>query len=151
MQVQHNMKTKPIKNSPFRFLDFIIAEFKITRSPDYENNGEIEISIDPSGVFIKNENSFQLTLDVNISDDSDGFNIDVKAIGFFEFKLLEGETEVNPSTYFYTNAPAIVFPYIRAYVSSVSALSGLETVNLPVMNLSKLKEVLKDAIVVKED
>jgi len=143
------MKTEPIEKSPFRLVDFIVAEFKIVRSPDYENNGKIEITIDPNGVFIKKENSFQLTLDVNISDDNQGFNIDIKAIGFFEFKTQEQDT--TPSQYFYTNAPAIVFPYIRSYVSAVSALSGLETVNLPVMNLSRLKDALKENLSIIEE
>lgn len=65
----------------------------------------------------------------------------MKAVGLFKFKSTVKQEEL--SNYFYVNAPAIIFPYIRAYVASVSALSGLSPINLPVMNLTGLGEELK--------
>lgn len=44
-----------------------------------------------------------------------------------------------------------MFPYIRAYISTVTALSGLKAVNLPVLNLTDLQERLKLNTVEKED
>lgn len=143
------MEKAQIKKASLKLKNFIVSEFKIVRSPDYEFNGEIDITLDPSGVYIRDENSYQLTLDVSVSDDSKGFEIFVKAVGFFEIK--PGEDENTLTNYFYTNAPAIIFPYIRSYVSGVSALSGLETVNLPIMNLSRLKDTLKENTTIIED
>lgn len=62
------------------------------------------------------------------------------ALGIFSFaELTEKE---NISEYFYTNAPAIIFPYIRAYISSLTALSGMEAINLPPLMLGGLREEL---------
>jgi len=85
---------------------------------------------------------------VILKDSSGSFDINFKALGIFEFK--EESNKENLTNFFYTNAPAIIFPYIRAYISSVSALSGLKAINLPVLNLSSLKDQLK-ANTVKED
>jgi len=142
-------KIQQTKKSSLKLLDFIIAEFSITRSPEYEFNGEINISLNPNGVYIKPDSSYQLTIDLNVSDEQKNFNIDVKAIGFFEIK--HGEEESTLTNYFYTNAPAIIFPYIRSYISAVSALSGLETVNLPIMNLSRFKDTLKTNTIIIEE
>ena len=47
--------------------------------------------------------------------------------------------------YFAVNAPAILFPYIRAYISLLTSLSGVGTVLLPTLNLSSLsKELLNN-------
>ena len=49
--------------------------------------------------------------------------------------------------YFYMNAPAILFPYIRAYISTLSVLSGIEPITLPTLNLSGLgKELEKNTV-----
>ena len=45
--------------------------------------------------------------------------------------------------YFYTNAPAILFPYIRAYISTLTNLSGYKPINLPTLNLTSLREDLE--------
>lgn len=45
---------------------------------------------------------------------------------------------------FYKNAPAIIFPYVRAYVTSLTVLSGIEAINIPTMNLSSIADDLKN-------
>ena len=46
--------------------------------------------------------------------------------------------------YFYVNAPAIIFPYVRSHISALTALSGMPSVNIPVMSLGHLFEDLKN-------
>ena len=62
-------------------------------------------------------------------------------LGLFEFK--EVIAIDNLTTYFYINAPAIIFPYVRAYIAALTSLSGFETINLPPINVGVLKEELK--------
>ena len=54
-------------------------------------------------------------------------------MGIFEFD----EDLTNKQLFFSQNAPAILFPYIRAYISALTALSGIPTITLPTLNLSK--------------
>ncbi|MFD0750610.1 protein-export chaperone SecB [Mucilaginibacter calamicampi] len=128
-----------IKNSPFKLDQFIVEEFSISRKPTKQ--GKIDFGINPSGTIDDTNKVFKLTLNVYIKDSNESFDIKITALGFFEFKLVRSVESL--SNYFYTNAPAIIFPYIRAYISSITALSGLKAINLPVMNLSSLKEDLK--------
>ena len=132
--------TKP--NSAFKLNSFTIIEFHIERNP--VKQGKSDIIIKPSGQLDKTAQTFNLILDVAVKDENESFKISLTAVGIFSFNSQIEEQEL--SNYFLTNAPAIIFPYIRAYISSVTALSGLKTVNLPVMNMSYLKDELKENI-----
>ena len=41
-------------------------------------------------------------------------------------------------TFIGLNAPAILFPYLRAYVSNITALSGMQPIIMPTLNLSTI-------------
>jgi len=86
----------------------------------------------------------QNKLAVFISDSSEGFKVEIESVGFFKFENIEKD---NLSSFLYHNAPAILFPYIRAYISSLTTLSGIKPVVLPTLNLSNLKDDLEQSIV----
>src|SRR5690606_22375327 len=127
------------KSSPFRLDQFSVIEFSIKRNP--VKQGTAFIDIPPSAVIDEDKKAYVIYLEVNLKGEKDSCNIALKADGLFKFKSTMKQEEL--SNYFYVNAPAIIFPYIRAYVASVSALSGLSPINLPVMNLTGLGEELK--------
>lgn len=77
------------------------------------------------------------------------FHIDLITEAIFSYPK-EADVEEYKNGYFIFNAPAIVFPYIRAYISSLTALSGMPTLTLPTLNLTQLGETLKTNIEVKE-
>lgn len=128
------------QSSPFKLDQFTIAEFSIKRNP--VKQGVVSIDIKPKGVINENKKLYTIFLTVKLEDDKNSFSIDLEAIGLFKFKNSIKLEELD--NYFFTNAPAIIFPYIRSYISAVSALSGLSPINLPVMNLSGLRGKLKD-------
>jgi hypothetical protein len=64
--------------------------------------------------------------------------INIEVIGLFKFS---GKVE-DVRTFLLLNAPAILFPYVRAYISSMTALSGMDTIVIPTMNLSGMKDEL---------
>ena len=45
--------------------------------------------------------------------------------------------------YFYSNSIAILFPYVRAFISNLSLQANFPPMILPTMNLSDLGEELK--------
>jgi preprotein translocase subunit SecB len=124
-----------LKQSPFSFKQFHIDEFSIRREPNDE--GEPDYQFEPSGLINEGDRTFLLSIDLTVKDSNGAYNIDCKCFGFFTFNVKEGEDLV-VDDFFYLNAPAIMFPYIRAYISSVTALSGLATVNLPLLNFPKI-------------
>lgn len=130
-----------LKNSPFALAQFHIDEFSITRQ--FIDEGKPEFDFEPDGYIDHEENNFILTVQFNAKDSNNAYDIKCKCTGFFRFRVEEGG-ELNLSTNFYVNAPAIVFPYIRAYIASITALSGLSTIHIPTMNFAvQIGEKLK--------
>lgn len=116
-----------VKNSHIEFLE--------------ENSKELKIRIDPEGV-INNETSiFSLTMKVFINDKNDHLKINVDIVGQFKFNNRE---DSKIEDFLYLNAPAILFPYVRAYINTLTSLSGNRPVVLPTLNLSGLRENLKN-------
>lgn len=126
--------------------DFKFEEYRIIKSVINIKEGETpddvyDISISPSG--LKSKNQFDLTLDIDIKDKNGIVDIDISVVGIFCFR---DDIDVNLlPNYFAVNAPAILFPYMRAYISLLTSLSGIGSVLLPTLNLSSLaKELIEN-------
>ncbi len=59
----------------------------------------------------------------------------------FNFPESPGFADLSP--YFYQNSIAIIFPYIRAFATALTAMANVNPIILPTMNLSSLEEPLK--------
>lgn len=120
--------------------------FKIIKS-EIEFMGKIGLNmnfgIEASGEINKLTNIFHLMLNVNVSDDQGGLAITVNAVSDFTISGANID-DPNFSNYLFLNAPAILFPYIRAYITALTSLSGGETITLPPLNISSLKDSLKE-------
>jgi preprotein translocase subunit SecB len=126
------------KPSAFRF-----QEFKILKSSiDFVeiSDDDFHIEINPKGAYSKSTRLYTLTLEVKMLNKMGIDTINILAESQFIF---DTEFEGEIPAYFTINAPAITFPYIRAYVAALSALSGIGTMNLPILNLVDLAERLK--------
>lgn len=130
------------KVSAFKFENYIIRKSSINIGIEAESDKELKIKINPSGLV--ESDVFKLMLDIQISNNSQTVLIDVSVESLFTFNR-EIEKE-NIQNYFCINAPAIVFPYIRAYISTLTALSGIDTLILPTLNLTDMGEILKNNI-----
>ncbi len=136
-----------MENSGFQFKGFLIKKSTIIIINNTDNL-ELSIEFKPSGFLDKANSKFKLLLDIIISPiNKDELNIEISAEGSFVYNDLSDDKLNN---FLYLNAPAILFPYIRAYISSLTALSGISPVVLPTLNLSSLKEGLKENIKISE-
>lgn len=116
-----------VKNSHIEFLE--------------EDSKELKIRFEPKGVIDNETNTFSLTMKVFINDKNGHLKINVEIEG--QFKLNNRE-DSKIEDFLYLNAPAILFPYVRAYINTLTALSGNRPVVLPTLNLSGLRENLKN-------
>jgi preprotein translocase subunit SecB len=129
-------------SSGFQFKNFFIDESYIRISEGAKE--DLKLEIQPSGTHFKNTNNFRLILVVSIKDKDGNFECRIVSRGEFVFN----NADENLLDYFCLNAPAIIFPYIRAYISTLTNLSTAgHPITLPTMKLS-LKETLKSNIVV---
>lgn len=123
------------KEAQFRFVNYRINESAIKLDPEVEPSDELEVNFEQTIGVHETENRMRLLLNTSISDKNNALSIAVKAEGYFEFD--EELSEDMKEGFFNANAPAILFPYIRAYISTLSTLSGIKPIVLPTLNLSQ--------------
>ena len=121
----------------FKRYSFTEAHLSLT---DIPNECGISLNFHPTGVFHCNTGIFSLTLDFTASYEKEQENVNFAKIVLnadFEFKDITSLGEV--PDYFYPNSLAIVFPYIRAFISTLTLQANVRPIVLPTMNLSYLK------------
>ncbi|MDD4698438.1 MAG: protein-export chaperone SecB [Fermentimonas sp.] len=131
-----------MKAASFSLSDYSFDKVSIDYSKKTGN--EISIDFDPKGLFkLKDESAvFELTFVFNAIDKVSAqqfINIECHAI--FTFAEVIAFDDI--PEYFYGNSIAILFPYIRAFISTVTLQANLGPFVLPTMNLSSLEEPLR--------
>lgn len=100
-----------------------------------KNSFPLDIKIKSSLENNKNEMKVNLITEIykNAEENNYPFSMTVNITGIFESE--DGKTDI-----FYKNAIAIMYPYVRAIVSSYTALANVNPLILPPINVNKLIE-----------
>lgn len=123
-------------NSKINFLGFNILKSNFEIIKPIHNDVSLSVGFTPSGEIIKEEKKFILKLSVSITNEC--INIKIDSVAHFDI------TDIGENySFLYLNAPALLFPYLRAYISTLTNLSGIEPITLPTLNLTSLKEELE--------
>lgn len=78
-------------------------------------------------------NKFKITIKLNIEDISnEGLSLIVGVCGIFELKKGSNKNNI------LMNATAILFPYVRSFITTITAQSGIEPLILPAINFAEL-------------
>jgi preprotein translocase subunit SecB len=103
-----------------------------------------EFDFEPKGVFNKENSTFELTFIFFAfnKDNKDNPFVKVQCVGEFVFDNVDSFDDI-PS-FFYRNSIAILFPFVRAFVSMVTIQANVLPIMLPTMNLSSLEEPLRN-------
>ena len=107
----------------FKGVDFPRVSLESESRYTYDEGTEIEISVEPK-FFIPadKKNVFNIIMNVRVSAEN-YFSIDVIAVGYFELSLEDVSEEIRKS-FINANSTAIMFPYVRAFISTLSANVG---------------------------
>lgn len=114
------IKTQPILN----FLGIDIANVNVSLQNPFNHDVKpsIDLSVIPKVFYPENRpNDFTIIIELNVSS-KDYFNIDVVAFGNFTLNRPSIDNEVKP--FIDVNAPAIMFPYVRSFLSTLTANLG---------------------------
>lgn len=127
------------KEADFKFISYRITEaiFKVERDADVAKDFLININL--NAVTPPHASIPTLSLVTKIRDKNDKMNINIALTGWFK---MEGGDKNTLNKFLAFNAPAILFPYVRAYVSSMTAQAGMQPVVLPTINLRSIGENL---------
>lgn len=134
-----------MSTSDFKFLGYIVPEVSLEiKDPFFvapiQKN---EINVDIQHNFIKENNRFvEVVLRIKIRNTEESFRIALTMKGGFEASK-EMSDEMFKQLYS-INAPAVLFPYVRAYVSTLTAQAGVPPIILPLLNFTIKKEEPKD-------
>ena len=130
-------------NVAFRLVRYWFEEalFHLSNVP-----GEKKINIDfqPSGIYQKDKGLYNLTFVFVAWENNktqEDFAVKVKCNAEFQFNGAIGLDEI--PAFFYPNSIAIVFPYVRAFVSTLTLQANIQPILLPTINLSSLQESLR--------
>lgn len=110
------------KQTKLAFLGVDILNVNFNAIYRSEGDRSININCTPRVFYPKNNNSaFKIVMDIELKDDK-YFELSVNAIGNFE--LDHSLTDDVKKTLVNANAPAIMFPYIRSFISTLTANMG---------------------------
>lgn len=119
----------------FRFVGYKIVEshFKINEN-NSGHTGQVGVEVKRENFVDSNSRSFKLIMTVSVKDEDEIIDIGVTVEGYFNFDSEIGEEQ--KSMFFDFNAPAILYPYVRAYVNALTSLSGFNPLILPTINFA---------------
>lgn len=124
---------------------FKLNNYHFTRASfdfNIPNKAELNVSFNPDGVFHTKDSLFKLKCEVVVTCGITGTEVvRVSCVAFFSFNNVS-TIDMIPE-YFYPNSLAIIFPYIRAFVSTLTLQANIQPVVLPTVNLMGLTEILK--------
>lgn len=127
------------ENTPiasFRFKRYYIKETSLSFNGQ-KPSPELGLHIDASASL--DSSVAELTLDVAVQDKGENLLVKVVMVGLFDYDNCDIDLL---KSFVAQNAPAILFPYVRAYVGNMTALGGIEPIIMPTVNLVHLGEEL---------
>lgn len=128
----------------FSFLGYTVEQIFLDQSK-YHQSEEISVDFSPECHFSKSKALAKIILVVSIRNKKfeEAF-CSISMIGNFQFN--EDITKESIPDYFFQNSIAILYPYIRAFISLLSTQSQSQHILLPTFNLSSLGTILKNKL-----
>lgn len=121
---------------------------KIDLDLEQQQSNEIKLAFETQGIFLKDSKNFELIFTVKIKDEIGSLPfISVRCKGLFKFENINSFEEI--PDFFYRNSIAILFPYVRAFLSLVTTQANVPGVILPTMNLTSLEGELRNNTIQK--
>lgn len=131
------------KQPGINFDSIILAEEKFWRNPVLPQELDIKIDFKAKKSIDKDNQKGIIELDTFLSlQDSekvDKVRLELKYVGIFS--IIESEKNMDLEHFLEHNAPALLLPYIREQITSITAKAGILPVILPPLNiLAMIKE-----------
>lgn len=122
------------EQAKFKFRGYRITEATMHIAADRKVDQQLNVSF-PGIRYNTQDHTYTLILGVTVTNEDKSLDISVEMVGFFEFDRDLSQKEKD--CFFSANAPAIMFPYIRAYISTVTGTAGIEPIILPTINFAE--------------
>ena len=108
---------------------------------DKEITNELETNLKfGTGFNEENQKLFAIIFDLSINDKKTEFILNVKVTAHFETNTTIDDDFKN-SSFIKISAPAIAFPYVRAFISNLTLNGGYNPIMLPSFNFINVAEM----------
>ena len=123
------------QEAQFRFLDFkVVKSIYQIDTQKFKQGGKLDVNFKfPTELDFTQKNLISFPMEVLIENEDKSLRIQVGIIGIFESDV----DLTKEKSFVEISAPAIIFPYIRAYVSNLTSMSGIQPILLPTYNMTK--------------
>ena len=123
------------QEAQFRFLDFkVVKSIYQIDTQKFKQGGKLDVNFKfPAELDSAQKNLIPFPMEVLIENEDKSLRIQVGIIGIFESDV----DLTKEKSFVEISAPAIIFPYIRAYVSNLTSMSGIQPILLPTYNMTK--------------
>lgn len=139
-----------MEKAAFKFQNYYFTKAKIEFPAQTERNLDLNVKFIPKGEFYKDTSMFKLYLEVIISLNNGNLKTNIVEVNIYsEFVFSERIALSDIPGFFYPNSIAIIFPYIRAFISTLSLQANMNPIILPTMNLTSLQEELRNSTIEK--
>ena len=103
---------------------------------------DLSLNFETKGLYDSENRNFELQFVVNVGNkEAENPFVEISCKGTFKFENVSSFEEI--PDFFYRNSIAILFPYVRAYLSLVTTQANVPGIILPTLNLSNLETELK--------
>jgi len=113
---------------------------QVSMDMETQEAATLSVSFDPCGEYSKSTGEYKLRLITRVSSEEKEFISTTLQVVFGFIEPIE-LSEI--PDYFYPNCMAIVFPYVRSFLSTLSLQANVPPIILPIINFSDLQGILK--------
>lgn len=131
------------KKASFEFRDYRFNRASLNFS-NLSESSELQVNFAPRGTYDVKNHCYELNFDTTISKKEDAQEkviVEVSCTATYVFSEDLSLDEI--PDLFYPNALAIVYPYVRAFISTLFLQANVKPMILPTLNLMGLKDTLK--------
>lgn len=106
------------------------------------SSNKLDLTFDVKGIFKSAKSDYELTFIVKVTNENLPHPlVQIQCRGIFHINGIHNADEI--PEFFYNNSIAILFPYVRGYVSMATTQANIPGIILPTLNLSSLGAKLK--------
>lgn len=135
----------------FSFKKYCFNDIHLCLSDSDSDDKSLDLKFDPMGVFHSKTKTFELTLQFKaITSKQHKEIISIKCVAEFVFMDDVNTLEKIPE-FFYANSIAIIFPYIRSFVSTLTLQANYAPLVLETMNLTSLRQKFKENTTISKE
>lgn len=137
-----------MKDAAFSLLGYRFPEVRLNLGTLPEGDNQLRLSLYPQGIFESSKRIYHLCFKFEaFLEGRESPLIEVLCIGDYQFVEIDSMNDI-PS-YFFSNSIAILFPYVRAFISTLTLQANYPPIILPAKNLTDLSNELKTNTEVK--